>query len=173
MNTSLGTALAQLGKNGWHMTGVASPGSDSAYDECHLLFCSPLSVKKENGKLSKGEYVSSKRNVMREDFCLISTHLSRIKEAIVDVRCDYCGCRACWSERRPDIWPLSVAVCWCVIPAVHATPPHMHCTVLSLATASNPASYCVSDVEKLRRYETVEVRDIAVIDALAKTIPSN
>ncbi|HVB22742.1 MAG TPA: hypothetical protein VNG51_12430 [Ktedonobacteraceae bacterium] len=49
----LGTALAQLGKQGWHMTGVATPGSDDAYDNTTFFFARPLSAKKENGEIEK------------------------------------------------------------------------------------------------------------------------
>ena len=45
----LGTALAQLGKQGWKLTGVASPGSDGAYENTTFFFARPLSANKEGG----------------------------------------------------------------------------------------------------------------------------
>ena len=38
----LGTAMAQLGKNGWRMIGIADPGSDEGYDNTTLYFARPL-----------------------------------------------------------------------------------------------------------------------------------
>jgi len=38
----LGTAMAQLGKNGWQMIGIADPGSEGGYDNTTLYFARPL-----------------------------------------------------------------------------------------------------------------------------------
>ena len=38
----LGTTLANLGKNGWQMTGIADPGRDGGYDNSTFYFARPL-----------------------------------------------------------------------------------------------------------------------------------
>lgn len=38
----LGTALAQLGKNGWQMVGVSDPGKSEGYDNTSFFFARPI-----------------------------------------------------------------------------------------------------------------------------------
>src|SRR5712691_3207277 len=38
----LGTAIAQLGKNGWQLIGIANPGASAGYDNSTLFFARPL-----------------------------------------------------------------------------------------------------------------------------------
>jgi len=40
----LGTAIAQLGKNGWQLVGMADPGMSDGYDNTTLFFIRPLSA---------------------------------------------------------------------------------------------------------------------------------
>lgn len=40
----LGTAIAQLGKCGWQMIGMADPGTDGGYDNTSFFFARPLSI---------------------------------------------------------------------------------------------------------------------------------
>ena len=46
----LGTTLAQLGKNGWQMTGITNPGSNSIYDNTVFFFARPLIQRNEDEK---------------------------------------------------------------------------------------------------------------------------
>jgi hypothetical protein len=39
----LGTAMAQLGKDGWQMIGIADPGSSAGYDNTSFYFARPIS----------------------------------------------------------------------------------------------------------------------------------